>query len=108
MRRSLQPGSSGSASIFFLDLPFHFDCPSGGVREHAPFFATHGELDGRHRAVSVPIRASVLSLEEAVRKMTSLAADHFGLTKRGRLVPGAFADLVLGPEYAIFFAALAS
>jgi N-acyl-D-amino-acid deacylase len=37
----------------------------------------------------------VLSLEEAVRKMTSLAADQVGIKDRGRLVPGAFADLVL-------------
>ena len=27
--------------------------------------------------------------------MTSLAADHVGIRDRGRLVPGAFADLVL-------------
>jgi N-acyl-D-amino-acid deacylase len=27
--------------------------------------------------------------------MTSLAADHVGLRDRGRLVPGAYADLVL-------------
>jgi N-acyl-D-amino-acid deacylase len=37
----------------------------------------------------------VLPLEEAVRKMTSLAADHAGLTDRGRLAPGIYADLVL-------------
>jgi N-acyl-D-amino-acid deacylase len=37
----------------------------------------------------------VLRLEEAVRKMTSLAADHTGILDRGRLVPGAYADLVL-------------
>lgn len=36
-----------------------------------------------------------LSLEAAVRKMTSLPADILGLTERGRLVPGAYADLVL-------------
>ena len=37
----------------------------------------------------------VLSLEEAVRKMTSLSADNLGLKKRGRIAPGQFADLVL-------------
>jgi len=37
----------------------------------------------------------LFSLEEAVRKMTSLTADTFGLNQRGRLLPGHFADLVL-------------
>lgn len=38
---------------------------------------------------------SALSLEEAVRRMTSLACDRFGLPGRGRIAEGAFADLVL-------------
>lgn len=38
---------------------------------------------------------AVLTLEQAVRKMTSLPADRFGLTARGRLERGAFADVVL-------------
>jgi N-acyl-D-aspartate/D-glutamate deacylase len=37
----------------------------------------------------------VLDLPEAVRKMTSLTADVLGLAGRGRLVPGAVADLVV-------------
>ena len=36
-----------------------------------------------------------MPLAEAVRKMTSLAADHVGITNRGLLRPGMFADLVL-------------
>ncbi|MDX1405543.1 MAG: D-aminoacylase [Woeseiaceae bacterium] len=38
---------------------------------------------------------NVLTLEEAVRKMTSLAAEHMGFTDRGRIRQGAVADLVL-------------
>jgi N-acyl-D-amino-acid deacylase len=37
----------------------------------------------------------VLSLEDAVRKMTSLSAAHVGLTDRGTIAPGKPADLVL-------------
>ena len=37
----------------------------------------------------------LLSLEEAVRRTTSLAAQNVGITNRGRIAPGWFADLVL-------------
>lgn len=65
---------------------------------------TDGELDGRHprgfgsfpRVLGRDVRErGVLTLETAVHKMTALAADHMGFGERGRLVPGAFADLVL-------------
>jgi N-acyl-D-aspartate/D-glutamate deacylase len=36
-----------------------------------------------------------MSLEEAVRKMTSQAASRVGITDRGILRPGMFADVVL-------------
>jgi N-acyl-D-amino-acid deacylase len=37
----------------------------------------------------------VLTLEDAIRRMTSISADRFGLVDRGRIAPGQFADLVL-------------
>ena len=37
----------------------------------------------------------MFSLEEAIRKMTSLPADSAGLSKRGRIAPGMTADLVI-------------
>ncbi len=67
-------------------------------------FCTDGQLDGSHprgygsypRFLGRYVRErKVLRLEEAVRKATGLAADHVGLRDRGRLVPGAYADLVL-------------
>ncbi|HVS14131.1 MAG TPA: D-aminoacylase [Thermoanaerobaculia bacterium] len=71
--------------------------------EHANV-CTDGELDGRHprgfgafpRVLAWLVREEGrLGLEEAIRRMTSLAADHVGLAGRGRLVAGAPADLVL-------------
>jgi N-acyl-D-aspartate/D-glutamate deacylase len=37
----------------------------------------------------------VLTLEEAVRRMTSLAAEQIGQPDRGRIRPGAFADVTV-------------
>jgi N-acyl-D-amino-acid deacylase len=37
----------------------------------------------------------LVSLEEAIRKMTSLPARRLSLKRRGRLVPGHFADIVV-------------
>lgn len=37
----------------------------------------------------------VISLPEAIRRMTSLSCDRFGFTDRGRIVEGNYADLVL-------------
>ena len=48
------------------------------------------------RVVGWGIReAGLFPLEEAVRKMTSLAADILGVRDRGRVAPGLVADLVL-------------
>lgn len=48
------------------------------------------------RVLGVYVRErGVLTLEEAIRKMTSLPADRLGLTDRGRLVEGSHADIVL-------------
>lgn len=71
--------------------------------EHANL-CTDGGLFGAHprgfgsfpRAIRQFVRErGILSLEEAVRRMTSLAADHLGFRERGRIAPGMAADLVL-------------
>ena len=65
---------------------------------------TDGELQGRHprgfgsfpRVLGRYVRQDgVTTLEDAVRKMTSLAAQHAGLRERGTITPGYYADLVL-------------
>ena len=67
--------------------------------EHANL-ATDGGLFGAHprgfgsfpRAIRQFVRErGILSLEEAVRRMTSLAADHMGFPDRGRIAPGKMA-----------------
>ena len=67
-------------------------------------FCTDGSLTGNHprgfgsypRILGEYVRTrGVLSLEEGVRKATSLAASHMGFTNRGTIAPGMFADLVL-------------
>ena len=66
--------------------------------------ATDGSLDGAHprgygtypRVLSRYVRErGVLQLSEAIRRMTSLAAEHMGIVDRGRIDPGFKADLVL-------------
>lgn len=67
-------------------------------------FCTDGELDGKHprgfgafpRVLGRYVREQgVLPLADAIHRSTALAADHMGITDRGRLAPGQAADLVL-------------
>lgn len=63
-----------------------------------------GSIGGAHprgagaftRVLRVYVRENkMLTLEQAVHKMSGLAAEHVGLTDRGVIKPGAYADLVL-------------
>ena len=65
---------------------------------------TDGELEGKHprgfgsfpRVLGRYVREQhVVTLPEAIRKMTSLAAANVGIHDRGRIAPGTRADLVL-------------
>ncbi|HUD72310.1 MAG TPA: D-aminoacylase [Dongiaceae bacterium] len=71
---------------------------------HESNICTDGSLDGSHprgfgtypRILGRYVREKkVLSLEEAVHRMTGLAAAHMGFTDRGLIKPGQAADLVL-------------
>ena len=63
-----------------------------------------GDLDGSHprgfgaftRFLGHYVRErNVVSLEEGIRKMTSLSAEHLRITDRGAIAEGQYADLVL-------------
>lgn len=62
----------------------------GGRSSHPRLWGTFPRVLGHY------VRdLGLMSLEEAVRKMTSLPAEQFGLRDRGRIAPGLAADLVL-------------
>ena len=64
--------------------------PMSGGKPHPRCYGTFPRLLGRYVR-----ELGVLSLEEAVRKMTGLPAARLGLSDRGRIKEGAFADLVV-------------
>ena len=63
--------------------------PLGKQPVHPRNYGTFPRVIGRY------VREGVLTLESAVRKMTSLPAERFGLRGRGVIREGAFADLVI-------------
>jgi dihydroorotase/N-acyl-D-amino-acid deacylase len=62
----------------------------GEGHPHPRWYGTFPRVLGRYVR-----ERGVLTLEEAIRKMTRLPADRIGLADRGRLVEGAFADIVV-------------
>jgi N-acyl-D-aspartate/D-glutamate deacylase len=64
--------------------------PSSTGRPHPRSFGCYPRLFGRYVR-----EAGLLSLERAVQMCTSAPADRAGLADRGRMLPGAAADLVI-------------
>jgi len=64
--------------------------PGGGGKPHPRMWGTFPRVLSRYVR-----ETGVLSLEEAIRKMTSLPAQRFGLRGRGEVRPGAVADLLV-------------
>ena len=82
--------SAGFVSIGSDASARAIDGPTAQGLPHPRTFGCFPRVFGRH------VRGrQTLELGEALRRMTSLAADTFGLAERGRIVPGAYADLVL-------------
>lgn len=61
-----------------------------GARPHPRLYGTAPRFLGRFA-----IREGLVSVEEAVARLTARAADRIGLADRGRITPGTRADLVL-------------
>jgi N-acyl-D-amino-acid deacylase len=66
--------------------------PRPGTKPHPRAYGTFPRVAGRLR------REDWFSLEDAVRRMTSVAAERFGLADRGVIKPGMAADMVLFDE----------
>jgi N-acyl-D-amino-acid deacylase len=68
--------------------------PYGFLNDPPPYSpCSYGEFPG---VLERYVRdEAVLTLEEAIRKMTSFPAQRFRLTDRGMLRPGAWADIVV-------------
>lgn len=65
----------------------------GAIADHPRSYGTFPRVLGRY------VRdEALLTLETAVRKMTSLPAERYGFRDRGRICEGGFADLVLFGE----------
>lgn len=84
----------------FLSLPFCmigsdssarcFDGPTAQGKPHPRTFGTFPRLLGKY------VREErLLMISEAIHKATTLAAETFGLKRRGRIKEGFFADMVL-------------
>jgi N-acyl-D-amino-acid deacylase len=61
-----------------------------GARPHPRLYGTAARFLGRFA-----IREGLVSVEEAIARLTARAADRIGLVDRGRIKPGTRADLVL-------------
>jgi N-acyl-D-amino-acid deacylase len=75
-------GSDGSA--------VSIDGPTGKTHPHPRYYGTFPRVLGRYVR-----ELKVLTLPEAVKKMTSMNADKIGIKDRGRLVEGTWADITI-------------
>ena len=64
--------------------------PLSRGKPHPRFYGTFPRVLGRYVR-----EEKIIPFSEAVRKMTSLTADKFGLTGRGRIEVGSYADIVV-------------
>lgn len=80
---------------FFMKYPFNMPAADGGVSTgkgmpHPRGYGTNARVLGRYVR-----EQAVIGFEEAIRRMTSLPAQKFGLNGRGLLKEGLAADIVI-------------
>lgn len=97
----------GSAAMVFHSLneadvenimqyPFTMITSDGGIRELGVGMPHPRSYGTNARVLGLYVREKkILVLEDAIRRMTSLPAQRFGLTNRGLLRPGMKADVVV-------------
>jgi N-acyl-D-aspartate/D-glutamate deacylase len=74
----------------FLAWPNTNFCTDGSDGGHPRGYGSFTRILGKYVR-----ERKVLSLEQAIYKMTGLTAQHCGIKNRGTIAPGQFADLVL-------------
>lgn len=74
----------------FLASPFTNICSDGSGGGHPRGFGTFTRVLGRYVR-----EKKITTLEQAIYKMTALAAEHSGIKNRGQVAAGFYADLVL-------------
>lgn len=74
----------------FMNWPHTNICSDGNAGAHPRGYGSFTRILGRYVR-----EQKVLSLEQAVYKMTGLTASHLGIKDRGIIAPGKIADLVL-------------
>jgi len=74
-----------------MESPFQMVCTDGIVlgKPHPRAYGSFPRILGRY------VKEGVISLEDAIRKMTSLPAQTFGIRDRGLLKPGMHADITI-------------
>jgi N-acyl-D-amino-acid deacylase len=88
-------GMNESDVSYFMKYPFNMPAADGGVSNgrgvpHPRGYGTNARVLGRYVR-----ELGVISVEEAIRRMTSLPAQKFGLKDRGLLREGFAADIVI-------------
>ena len=74
----------------FIAWPHSVICSDGNAGAHPRGYGSFTRILGRYVR-----EEKLLTLEQAIHKMTGLTAAHLGISKRGIVKPGYYADLVL-------------